>query len=288
MRLLSPAKINLHLRVGKTAPDGFHPLMSWFCTVGLFDTIEMTRTADGKMSLVCDVPEVPTDASNLIIRAGLATLEQYREQYGAKISLSKKIPMGGGLGGGSSNAATALRGFNQIWDLRFTADRMARLAAKLGSDVSFFLHGPSSVCTGRGQNVAPINSPRVRWAVLIFPAIPISTPKVYKRFDELNLGSTQAIEHQPDWKTWTNLRAEQLLPLLINDLEAPAFDLFPELAGLRENIEKSLSRIVRMSGSGSTLFTLADDQTTAEKIAARIQKDFVPAAAVELSPITSA
>jgi 4-diphosphocytidyl-2-C-methyl-D-erythritol kinase len=181
-----------------------------------------------------------------------------------------------------------LRGFNEIWDLRLTSSDMAQIATRLGSDVSFFLYGPSSVCTGRGEFVLPIDRPRARWVVLVFPNISMATPRVYRRFDEMNLGSAEAIEQQPIWKNWTGLRADELLPLLVNDLEAPAFDLCPELGRLRENLEQSLGRIVRMSGSGSTLFTLADEQAQAERIADRIAGDSFTAKAVELCPLTSA
>jgi 4-diphosphocytidyl-2-C-methyl-D-erythritol kinase len=104
MRVLSPAKINLHLRVGPRAPDGFHPLLSWMCTVALHDTIEMTATNEPGIRLTCDHPAVPTNETNLIIRAARAL----NPKLGADVTLKKQIPVGGGLGGGSSNAAFAL------------------------------------------------------------------------------------------------------------------------------------------------------------------------------------
>ncbi|MGD0462074.1 MAG: 4-(cytidine 5'-diphospho)-2-C-methyl-D-erythritol kinase [Tepidisphaeraceae bacterium] len=280
MRILSPAKINLHLRIGLPGADGFHPLLSWMCTVGMYDTIEMEAKGEPGVRLRCDRHDVPVDGSNLIVRAGEAL---GRPHLGADVILHKKIPMGGGLGGGSSNAAFALQGFNELWSLHHSTSRLAEIGARLGSDVVFFLHGPSSVCAGRGERVTPIGHPLAKVAVLIFPKLSMSTPAVYRRFDEMELGSSDAIEQQPDWKAWQQLPAERLLPWLKNDLEAPAFSLCPELGELRQRLERQIGQTVRMSGSGSTLFTLMDDSDAAEAVAARIRQ---PAIAVELCDLS--
>jgi 4-diphosphocytidyl-2-C-methyl-D-erythritol kinase len=283
MVIQSPAKINLHLRVAPPAADGFHPIMSWFCTVGLSDRMEIAASDQPGISLSCDRADVPADSTNLIVRAGSAMLKQMPSPRGAVVRLEKKIPMGGGLGGGSSNAAGAMLGFNRIWNLNWPTEKLSQIGAGLGSDIPFFLFGgPSAICTGRGEHVRPIDRPKPKWVVLIFPKFSMATPQVYRRFDELHLGSTEAIEQQPDWRNWTKTPADQLLPKLVNDLEKPAFDLSPELAKLRTNLEQSLGRIIRMSGSGSTLFTLADDVAQANKIAADIRAKSIDAIAAEL------
>jgi 4-diphosphocytidyl-2-C-methyl-D-erythritol kinase len=284
LRLLSPAKINLHLRVAPLAPDGFHPLMSWFCTIGLFDLLEVNRAENFEISLACNWEQIPTDQTNLVIRAAKALMDRTGEMRGARIYLSKRIPVGGGLGGGSSNAATVLRGLHNFWELKLPYEELDTIARTLGSDVPFFLHGPSAVCTGRGEHISPIPRPKALSAVLIFPRISVPTPAVYKKFDEMKLGSLEAIQTQPDWTRWSALRATALLPNLVNDLEAPAFALHPQIAKLRGEIEQFLGRPVRMSGSGSTLFTLADDQIEGEEIAVRITDRFLPAQAVEMCP----
>jgi len=281
MRILSPAKINLHLRIGPPAADGFHPLLSWMCTIGIYDTIEMKLAREPGMRLKCDRPDVPVDGSNLIARAGEALRPSHR---GADVMLHKKIPMGGGLGGGSSNAAFALRGFNEIWNLKYQIDKLAKIGARLGSDIVFFLHGRSSICEGRGERVMPIDPPLPKFAILILPKLSMSTPAVYRRFDEMKLGRAEDIERHPDWKAWQQLPAEQLLPLLKNDLEAPAFSLSPELGELRQRIERQIGQTVRMSGSGSTLFTLANDFDAAEGLAARIQQPDIKVELCGLSP----
>ncbi|MGA2230041.1 MAG: 4-(cytidine 5'-diphospho)-2-C-methyl-D-erythritol kinase [Tepidisphaeraceae bacterium] len=267
MRLFAPAKINLHLRVGPPRGDGFHPILSWMCTVGLFDEIEIGRAGGAEIQLTCDDATIPTDERNLIVRAARAI--QPPGEHGLRIHLTKRIPAGGGLAGGSSDAARTLIGLNHLWTLRKSTNELAAIAARLGSDIAFFFFGPSSVCAGLGEIVRPISPPRPRWAVLIFPPFGMPTPAVYRRFDEMKLGRAADIERQPDWVALTQLPSVDLLPHLVNDLEAPAFDMNPALGKLRGEWEHRLCRIVRMSGSGSTLFTLYDTKEESDSAAAQ-------------------
>ena len=250
------------------------------CTVGLHDEIEFRESTSPGLRLTCDHPEVPVDETNLITRAA----KTLAPNLGADAILQKKIPMGGGLGGGSSNAASTLRALNELWRLRKPKNDLAQIAATLGSDIVFFLHGPSSICQGRGQLVTPIPPPKPKFVILILPQLSMPTPAVYKKFDDLKLGSTADIQNYPDWNAWTNLPAKQLLPLLINDLEPPAFSLRPDLVDLRSKIESQISRPVRMSGSGSSLFTLADDSPEAQSLADSIRKTGLRADPFQLAP----
>jgi 4-diphosphocytidyl-2-C-methyl-D-erythritol kinase len=306
MRLLAPAKINLHLRVGPAdSASGFHPLMSWMCTVGLFDklTIEYAIRSVQDVLFECADPQIPCDETNLVVRA---VREMHRDgatvgmgapplapgsarghpRQKVRLHLEKRIPIGAGLGGGSSDAARTLLGLNRQWELDWPVARLSRIAATLGSDVPFFLHGPSSICSGRGEVVRPIARPRVRFVVLVLPDLAMPTPAVYRKFDELRLGERASIEHQPSWDEWANLLARPLLSRLINDLEAPAFAIAPQLATLRAAIESTLGQPVRMSGSGSSLFTLFDEKDEAHSAAARITDCHgVRALATELAPV---
>jgi 4-diphosphocytidyl-2-C-methyl-D-erythritol kinase len=311
LSLQSPAKINLHLRIGPLAPDRFHPLLSWMATVGFFDRLEFGPSKLPGIKLVCDRADLPVDSSNLIVGASEAlrdavaleggpwveegdflenSIVSDETSPGVEIHLQKNIPMGGGLGGGSSNAAFTMLGLNRFFNLHLGREHLSKIGAALGSDVCFFLHGSSAVCTGRGQFVKPIDRPRCRWVVLIFPRLSMPTPAVYRKFDEMNLGKTESVEIQPDWDLWTSLPALELLPNLVNDLEQPAFAIAPQLGELRAAIEQSLGRIVRMSGSGSTLFTLFDDQQSAETAATevnaseRMRSIEFDSRAVELAP----
>jgi 4-diphosphocytidyl-2C-methyl-D-erythritol kinase len=200
--------------------------------------------------------------------------------------LRKTIPLGAGLGGGSSDAARTLMGLSRFWRADWPTQRLAEVAATLGSDVPFFLYGPSSVCTGRGEVVRPVSPPGVaKWAVLMLPDVHMPTPAVYRMFDEMNLGFDAEMRDEPDWEQLATLGAKELLPRLVNDLERPAFEIRPELGTLRADVELHVRRPVRMSGSGSSLFTLFDEQREAELAADDISaRTKVRALAVEVAP----
>lgn len=335
MRLLAPAKINLHLRVGPRRADGFHSLLSWFVAVGLFDNLILDglspeaepssiekgaeRYAVGpsgegqrpvtSLTLQCDLPGLPCDERNLVVKiaqgfanevsAGYLPRGQGRAETTSdsargmqkgevtpiRAMLHKRIPMGAGLGGGSSDAARTLLALNQLWGCGRAADVLSAFAARFGSDLSFFFHGPSSICRGRGEIVTPIGKPTPRWAVLILPEITMPTADVYRRFDAMGLGREQDLLEEPDWKNWSSLRGVDLLERLVNDLEPAAFAISPALAELQRQHEEMLGRIVRMSGSGSSLFTLYDEEAEARDASSWLEKTMGERApAVELSP----
>ena len=296
MRVLAPAKINIHLRVGPRRPDGFHPLLSWMATVGLFDTLTFTPTPSTgrghlpRITLRCDNPDLPCDARNLVVKVAEALAAETKfdltNAADLDIALEKRIPAGAGLGGGSSDGAFTLMALNRLWRVGGAADVLSAFAARFGSDLSFFFHGPSSVCRGRGEIVSPVERPTARWTVLVLPAMSMPTPDVYRRFDAMNLGRDQDVDREPDWKNWAALSSEELLPRLVNDLELPAFDIAPALGQLRSAVERIVSRPVRMSGSGSSLFTLFDRQSEAAQAAEKVARDAGQRAlAVEVSPI---
>lgn len=298
MRLLCPAKVNLHLRVGPRRGDGFHPLLSWMVTVGLFDTLLLERidapaaAAAPGVALSCDRPDLPCDGRNLVVRVAAAWLAEAGPAAlggGLRAVLQKRIPVGAGLGGGSSDAARAILGVNRMMAAESratrTADELSAFAARFGSDLPFFLFGPSSACAGRGEVVSPVPPPRPRWAVLVLPPVHMPTADVYRRFDELGLGRERDVADSPDWQEWAALGAAELLPRLTNDLEPAAFSLRPDLNELRRAVERATGRVVRMSGSGSSLFTLFDGRPEAEAAARAVGKALtVRTEAVEVAP----
>jgi 4-diphosphocytidyl-2C-methyl-D-erythritol kinase len=202
--------------------------------------------------------------------------------------LQKQIPVGAGLGGGSSDAARTLLGLNRLYRAGRAVDDLSAFAARFGSDLSFFLYGPSSICTGRGEVVRPIPRPAARWALLVLPPIVMPTPDVYRKFDAMGLGVDRDVTEEPDWQQWATLGAADLLPRLVNDLEPPAFALRPDLDELRRSIEQKVGRPVRMSGSGSSLFTLFDTEEEARQarvLASSIEGSTRPTyEVVELAP----
>jgi len=305
LRLYAPAKINLFLRVAPVRADGFHPIVSWMVTVGLYDELEMTSIEmstialpDG-VELSCDTPDIPTDDRNLVVRvvkrvlgslthgSGKTPVRQdgLRESaeeggmvsgspgpQGARVTLTKRIPAGGGLGGGSSDAVSALNGILALNGVYWTNDQKTEVLSEFGSDLPFFIHAPSAVCTGRGEVVSPAPAPvRARWALLMFPDLAMPTLSVYQRFDEMGLGANEADMIAPDLTDWSTFASVSLMSRLINDLETPAFDLRPDLGHLRASAEQTLGRPVRMSGSGSTLFTLFDTREEATRASEKLK-----------------
>jgi len=287
MRWLAPSKINLHLRVGKRRNDGFHPLCSWLVSVGLFDRLVLKRDPSG-FSLRCNDPTIPTDDRNLVVKAARAFVGEsglVLEQLGCSITLLKSVPHGSGLGGGSSDAATTLVALDQLMKSGWSVDRLLKVGATIGSDVPFFFLTPSAVLTGRGEKVEKTAPPAVKWAVLVLPPMHVSTAECYRQFDFMGLGDDECVGNGPDFSAWASLNAADLSSRLINDLEPAAFALQPNLAALRDRIEQDTKRIVRMSGSGSSLFVLADDQAVADEIAATVQQNCgIRSLAVQLAP----
>lgn len=287
--LHAPAKINLHLRVFPRGADGFHPLRSWFRTIELCDALKAT-THDGRpvaaraalnpnFSLECRGTSVPSDEPNLVTKAWQTmSLVLGDEPQPARIELEKRIPPGAGLGGGSSDAAAALLAYQWARERlglgRATGDELESAAEQIGADVPFFLRHQldgvtDAACTGRGEIVQPFAPGRRHAVLLILPDAHVSTAQVYRRFDEL---PAPREDGTPDFAAWSQLAAPQLLPLLRNDLEAAAFSLFPEVAILRESAELRLRRPVRMTGSGSALFSLYDAREEAEAALPRLSE----------------
>jgi len=273
MRVHAPAKINLFLRVGRRRADGFHPLVSWMCTVALRDTIDLRPAPPGRIILRCDRPDVPVDAGNLIVRAAEELWAggggPNRPRPGVRIELTKRIAMGAGLGGGSSDAAATLIALNRLWDFGCSSERLAAIGAHLGSDVPFFFHAPSALVRGRGEIVQATPRPRARAVLLILPQAPLATAEVYARFDAMGLGRELDEHSEPNAKQWAALGARDLMEVLFNDLEPAAFALAPRLGELHCELERALGRPLRMSGSGSSLFSLYDDLDEAQAAAAR-------------------
>jgi 4-diphosphocytidyl-2-C-methyl-D-erythritol kinase len=250
----------------------------------------VARSDKPGLSFPCDDPSLPTDSGNLVVRAADFVLRRSRVEpasaLGLSITLKKRIPSAAGLGGGSSDAATTLAGVNRLLDRRLPGARLAEEAQTLGSDVPFFFAAPSAWCTGRGEKTFPLAPPGVaRWSMIVLPPFGLSTAEVYRRFDDLDLGRTEDLSRPVDLNSWPALPARQLLAKLENDLERPAFDLHPELGQMRAAIERLIDRPVRMSGSGSTLFSLFDTEPEATDACVSAQQRFaVQAVAVKLAP----
>ena len=169
--ILAPAKLNLFLEILGRRADGYHDLESLMLTVDLYDTLTFADEPSGRITLRCDDPSLPTGSENLVVRAAEALRESSGCGLGASIVLSKAIPAQAGLAGGSSDAAATLTGLDLLWDLRTPPGQLDALAGSIGSDVSFFRHGPSAVCRGRGEVVEPHPLPGPLALVLVCPPV---------------------------------------------------------------------------------------------------------------------
>lgn len=251
LSLISPSKINLFLRIVKKRPDKYHELASLFQAIDLCDTIHFKLSNSDCLS--CTDPTVPTDHSNLILKAADLFRRKTGITTGLSIHLEKLIPMQAGLGGGSSNAATTLWAFNQLCGNPASLAELSAWSGEIGSDITFFLSHGTAYCTGRGEILQPI-APLTKTALTIVkPSFGLSTPLVYSQLDAPNLP-----QRDPHIILKSFLDGQ---PLYFNDLETPAFKIMPELANLKSYLQSLGYSDVLMSGSGSAFFCLGTGTT---------------------------
>ena len=263
--LNAPAKINLTLEVLGVRPDGYHEIRSVFQTVDLYDTLRFGDSQD--FSIACDMPGWSAEQS--LVSKALRLMQDFTPAAKAKISIEKRIPLSSGLGGDSSDAAATLKGFNRLWKLNLTPDNLLALAARLGSDVPFFISGGAALAEGRGEILTPLPSMRKMWVVLFFPDIPISPGKTAKMYAGLKPS------HFTDGSITQKLaeavkKGRQFEPsLLFNTFENVAGDVFPGLSGYKEHLIKLGADHVHLAGSGPALFTIVAEKARAQDIYAR-------------------
>jgi 4-diphosphocytidyl-2-C-methyl-D-erythritol kinase len=249
----APAKVNLCLRVLGRRPDGYHDLESVFQMVGLYDDVTIRPRRAG-IVLTVEGATLPAGPGNLAYEAAAALARESGGSRGASIHLTKRIPLGAGLGGGSSDAATVLMGLNHLWKPGWSRARLADLGATLGSDVPFFFFGPTAWVTGRGERVATMpdarpspSGPVFPWAVLVNPGITVSTKWAFEAF---GLTNDRGVDRMP-----RSFEAPPAVPWSIpNDLERVTAATYPVVEDMKARLLKSGARAARMSGSGPTVF----------------------------------
>ena len=262
LSIFAPAKLNLFLAITGRRADGFHDLVSVVATVDVGDTLRVTGAADGKFALSCDDAAVPADGTNLVLKAARAFVAATGWTGGASFGLEKRIPMGAGLGGGSSDAVAALRGLNALAGGALGPGRLAEVAATLGSDCPLFLHGGPVVMRGRGERVEALPAgaaARLRGRrVLIFkPGFGIATPWAYGQMAAGAPGSyVPAAEAERRLAAWVERAEAPAEELLFNGMEGVAFAKFVALPTLLEQLRGRFGVAARMSGSGSACFAL--------------------------------
>ena len=265
----APAKLNLTLEVLGRRGDGFHEIRSILQTIDLCDRLRFQPTAD--IEFTTDSPTWKAEAS-LVYKAAHLLKQATGSSRGAKVAITKRIPLLSGLGGDSSDAAATLRGLNQLWELDLPRERLLQMAARLGSDVAFFLYGGTALVEGRGERVTPILPLPRRWVVLVVPPVPRLPGKTGRLYQ--SLGANHYTDGQITRRLVEAITTGSDFPphLIFNTFENVAFDFFPELETFRGHILKAGATHIHLAGSGPALFTMLKDKTRAEDLYLRLKQ----------------
>jgi 4-diphosphocytidyl-2-C-methyl-D-erythritol kinase len=259
------AKVNLDLRILGVRPDGYHDLRTVFQSLALADVVTV-QVRRGPFELRCDDPAVPTDRRNLVWKAASLLWRTARlgrgEPRDVSVTLQKRIPAEAGLGGGSADAAVTLMALNRVWTLGLDGAGLARLGARLGADVPFFLVGGTALGLGRGDDIYPLSDlPRVH-VVVVQPGFGVSTVEAYRWFDAERTRRRRDPAGRPrpaGWPAWaTSLR---------NDLEPPVVRHHPTIGRIRQMLLDAGAVVAAMSGSGSAVFGLFERADAARRTA---------------------
>jgi 4-diphosphocytidyl-2-C-methyl-D-erythritol kinase len=273
----SPCKVNLILNILGKRADGFHELETVMQPVNLCDRMSFERAGTG-LQLTCSHPELPVDAKNLVHRAATAFLAATKISDGVRIHLQKNLPLAGGIGGGSANAAVTFTALNELFDAPLPLEKLHELAAALGSDVPFFLYDKPALATGRGEKVETLeNFPALcgKAFFLVHPGFGISTPWSYQNLARFPAALNGRADRARELVT--KLRGHDLPAAagdFYNSLEAPAFDKFPVLSLYKEFLSEHGALVALMSGSGSTTFAIAENLAAADSLAEKFKGRF--------------
>ncbi|MBG28680.1 MAG: 4-(cytidine 5'-diphospho)-2-C-methyl-D-erythritol kinase [Opitutae bacterium] len=268
--LFSPAKINLFLAVTGIREDGYHDLISLAAPINFGDEIDIEIKTQEGIDFKCDHPDLPTDDGNLVVRAILSFQERTGRHDGLKVRLRKRIPVGAGLGGGSSNAAIVLLGLDQLFDTRLPEKELHSMASRIGSDCPLFLKEVPCLIRGRGEKINEIDqSARLRLQgrklALFWPSFSISTAWAYGQFDEAVSAFSRQAESEEILLKW--LQSDQPPEtLLSNDFEEVLFQKFPAFHCLFNDLSQSIGVNCSITGSGSACFAFVDDACKANEL----------------------
>ena len=262
--VFAPAKVNVILRILDRRPDGFHNLWSVMQAVALDDEVQIRLRADRQdIQLRCDATDLAADRSNLVYRAAAAVLARAQQSVGLDIELRKRIPMGAGLGGGSSDAAATIIGLNCLLQLKWSPAQMAEVGQSLGSDVPFFLFSPAACVTGRGESVRPVVIEGARWVVLVNPGYGVDTKWAYQELAATRTSVRPLSKAQQELDRQSRMGWVQLIAAAENDFEAPVFAAHGKLREIKQSLQDHGAAIALLSGSGATVFGVFTDEARA-------------------------
>ncbi len=260
MNVKAHAKINLGLRVLRKREDGFHDIETIFHCINLFDDLAITPSQHA-ISISSNNTKIPTDENNLCWKAVELLRTELGTELGASIHLNKNIPIGAGLGGGSSDAAAVLTSLPKVWNVNVEPSTLAATALQIGSDVPFFLHNGSAYAEGRGERLTFVKLSIPYWIVLVTPNIHISTAWAYRELSARKKFDVHA-ERLYDGAT---CRVAGIASLMTNDFEDVVFEAYPKIAETKRRLRTSGAAYALMSGSGSSVYGLFDDETEARR-----------------------
>lgn len=264
------AKINLTLDILGKRPDGYHEVAMVMQAIALHDTIKLTKTA-GEITLSLDADELTADSSNLAWRAAELIKTEYKLNGGVAIELNKRIPIAAGLAGGSADAAAVLCGMNDLYELNLSTDTLCELGARLGSDIPFCIQGGTMLAEGRGEKLTRLNNLPKNWVVLAKPPVAVSTAWAYQNYDE-----NGAPQHPDNVKIQAAIASgdiKAVANLLCNVLESVTIKRHDVISQYKQMMLDSGAMASMMSGSGPTVFGLAESEMVAEKIAAYLREN---------------
>jgi 4-diphosphocytidyl-2-C-methyl-D-erythritol kinase len=274
VKIRAPAKINLGLRIVGQRTDGYHLLDTIMVPVSLYDEIQVTkiigagRSSSSTLTVICDNPAVPPDEGNIVFRAARLIIKENSIRESVTIHIKKRIPIGAGLGGGSSDAAATLIAMNSLFRLNYSTRRLKKRAYGLGADVPFFIDRRPARARGIGERLTPIESLPWNWAVIVYPGFSVTTAWVYRNFAaKLTKAMANTSIISPLRKSFDQQR------LLVNDLESVTVARYPRIKFLKEKLLAEGAAGALMSGSGSAVFGLFDSRGNAARALSRLQKE---------------
>ncbi|MCG8606505.1 4-(cytidine 5'-diphospho)-2-C-methyl-D-erythritol kinase [bacterium] len=272
IRLPSYAKINLGLRIIGRRADGFHEIETLLQQISLHDDIVLEDMETPQITFHCDSPGIPTGEDNICVKAAKLLSETGSVKRGISIRLNKRIPVGAGLGGGSSNGAVVLMGLNELWNLNLAEKDLLRLAAELGSDVPFFIRGGTAIARGRGEILTSLTKGFDMPVLLIYPEIEISTKWAYQQLN-LSLTMKKKASTLMSFKD-INFNNVDFNSLFYNEFENVVFNQYPLLRDIKDTVGEQQSVFASMSGSGSSIFGIFQKRRQAEQARALFQNRY--------------
>jgi 4-diphosphocytidyl-2-C-methyl-D-erythritol kinase len=265
-------KINWVLRVLGRRPDGYHQIETVLQTVSLHDRLNFWTSPDSDITFSCDDPELPADRSNLVSRAAHALKARYAIKSGAGIHLEKRIPVGSGLGGGSSDAAVALIGLNHLWKLKLTRDELVETAAQLGADVPFFLFGGTALGVGTGTEISTVPDATDQFLLVLMPNTKVSTKAAY---DSLNSPPLTTVTSDTILSSSRETADFDLLNPsgLQNDFESVVFRSSPEVERARDALLEAGAPHALLAGSGASVFAVFENRKAQQRAIQALQME---------------